>query len=206
MGLGIRPRVRRLRDVPGGPFTRVIADPPWKYGSKGLVGVGGRKVEHPEKYRQVDAAGQYPCMAVDEIKRLPVSEVAASDSLLFLWVTNAFLADGSGPEVARAWGFIPKTILTWAKAQADSHQPSMKTGYWFRGASEHILVAVRGKPKRPEDFPALPTWFMAPRLRHSAKPDKLHAWVEATGDGPYLEMFARSKGRLGWSYWGRRVG
>jgi N6-adenosine-specific RNA methylase IME4 len=32
---------------------------------------------------------------------------------LYLWTTNAFLCEAH--DVARAWGFNPKTLLTWGK-------------------------------------------------------------------------------------------
>ena len=122
-----------------------------------------------------------------------------------MWVTNPFLCDGSGPEVVKAWGFEPKTVLTWAKVQADGKTPSMKTGHWFRSASEHVIVGVRGDVRRPDAFPALPTWFPSGRMPHSVKPDTIHEWAEkAVPQGPWLEMFAR-RSRPGWSLWGNQA-
>ena len=79
--------------------------------------------------------------------------------------------------------------------------PSMKTGYWFRSASEHIIVGVRGKVRRPDDWPALPTWapeaapegvFGLPRGPHSVKPDTFYEWAERSGAGRSLLGDVRS--------------
>lgn len=143
-------------------------------------------------------------MPLREIKALDVP--ALKDCLLFMWVTNPFLADGSGPDVVRAWGFEPKSLITWAKVHgSDGVTPSMKTGHWFRSASEHVILGVRGSPRRPEGYPALPTWFANTRLPHSVKPDQIHQYAEAAmPGGPYLEMFARRE-RPGWDLWGNQA-
>ena len=182
-------------------YAAIIVDPPWRYGSpKALVGCI-KKDGTPSI--QVDVESQYPTMPLDEIKALDIP--AASDAILFMWVTNPFLCDGSGAEVVKAWGFEPNTVITWAKVQADGKTPSMKTGHWFRSASEHVIVGVRGDLRRPEGFPALPTWFAHGRLPHSVKPDTIHRIAEqAAPGGPYLEMFAR-RAQPGWTLWGNQA-
>lgn len=186
-------------------YSAIIADPPWEYGSpRALVGNGGRGSEGAEKIVQADVSVHYDTMPLSAIKALKIP--AQKDCLLFMWVTNPFLCDGSGPDVVRAWGFEPKTVVTWAKVHAaDGLTPSMKTGHWFRSASEHVIVGVRGAPKRPDNFPALPTWFANKRLPHSVKPEVVHEYAElAAPDGPWLEMFARRE-RAGWDLWGNQA-
>lgn len=195
---------------PHAQFDVIMADPPWPYDSpRALVGNGGRGSDGGKAADiiQVDVSQHYNVMTVEQIKSLPVARVAAKNSLLFLWTTNPFLADGTAVEVARAWGFIPKTVLTWAKVQADGKTPSMKTGHWFRSASEHIIFAVRGNVRRPEGFEALPTWQPNRRLPHSHKPDLFYEIVEkTTPNGTYLEMFARREPRSArWAVWGNEV-
>lgn len=184
-------------------YRVVLADPPWEYGNpRALVGVGGRGVPKPE-WTQVDVSKKYPTLSLDGLRSLSIP--AADNALLFMWVTNPFLCDGSGAEVVRAWGFKPKTVITWGKVQSDGTSPSMKTGHWFRSASEHVIFAVRGKVPRPEGFPALPTWFPHARTPHSVKPDTIHKYAElACPEGPWLEMFAR-RGRPGWDVWGNQA-
>ena len=187
-------------------FSGILADPPWPYDSpRALVGNGGRGSDDGKAALiiQADVEQHYPTMTLDQIKSLPVP--TRENCLLFMWTTNPFLADGSAADVVRAWGFIPKTVLTWAKVKADGKTPSMKTGHWFRSASEHVIFAVRGKVRRPENWPAFPTWKPAPRLPHSVKPSVFHSWLEqACPEGPWLELFAR-RARPGWSSWGNEI-
>ena len=198
-------------------FDVIMADPPWPYDSpRAIVGNGGRGSDggRAAAIIQADVGQHYVTMTVEKIKALPVLGLAAKNSLLFLWVTNPFLADGTGPDVVRAWGFKPITVVTWAKIKRNVPlvEPSMKTGHWFRSASEHIIIARRGSVPRPDGWPALPTWFAdegeaagAPRAPHSVKPDVFYDRAAATvPNGQYLELFAR-RPRSGWTVWGNEV-
>ena len=59
----------------------IYADPPWLYNDTlgGLSKMG---------------ATPYPCMKQEDINRLPVSNIAAKDCVLFLWVTMPKLQEG----------------------------------------------------------------------------------------------------------------
>ena len=172
-------------------YRTIVADPPWPY--KGVAVVGGK----PE---DVQVGVSYPVLSIADISSLPVSGLADSAAHLYLWTTNAFMAEAH--EVSRAWGFRPKTICTWGKVQADG-RPSMKAGYWFRGATEHCLFAVRGKLRFPDGL-AEPTLWLWPRLPHSVKPGAFYDLVERVSPGPRLELFARTQ-RLGWDSWGNEA-
>lgn len=174
-----------------GEYRTIVADPPWPYSrgrsnpsSKSLVGL--RAHDH------------YPAMTLPELCEL--APPAADDAHLYLWTTNAFMVEAH--EVARAWGFEPKTICTWVKTcKNDPSRVSRKTGYWFRGATEHWLFCVRGSLKL-QTREALPTAYLWPReLEHSVKPDAFYDLVERASPGPRLELFSRRE-RLGWDTWG----
>jgi N6-adenosine-specific RNA methylase IME4 len=139
-------------------------------------------------------------MPMAEIKALPIP--ADDNAHLYLWTTNAFMREAH--EVAEAWGFKPKTIVTWVKTKvADRASVSMRMGYYFRGATEHCLFAVRGKMRL--NVRNLPTAFLWPRIgQHSRKPDAFFEMVETATPGPYLELFAR-RARPGWTVWGNEV-
>lgn len=184
-------------------FKAILADSPWQYDSPKAMPTVIKNNGEPAK--AVNVEQHYKTMTVDEICALPVGKVLEESAFLFMWVTNPFLADGSGPQVVKSWGFEPKTVITWAKVQQDAQTPSMKTGHWFRSASEHIIFGTRGKVKRPEQFPALPTWQRHGRLPHSVKPDLFYEYVEQVAPGgPWLEMFARRR-RAGWVSWGNQI-
>jgi N6-adenosine-specific RNA methylase IME4 len=139
-------------------------------------------------------------MTLEDIQRLRVKDITADASHLYLWTTNAFMVEAH--EVARAWGFEPKTILTWVKIKQDRPEVSMKTGRWYRSATEHIVFGVRGRQRLLG--PAVPTAYLLPRLRHSEKPEFFYQLIEAQSPGPYLELFARRL-RLGWDSWGNEI-
>jgi N6-adenosine-specific RNA methylase IME4 len=178
-------------------YRTIVADPPWPYNGVGPVGCI-KKDGTPSI--QVGSEGLYGAMAVEAICAL--RPLAEDDAHLYLWTTNAFMVEAH--EVAEAWGFKPKTILTWTKThRGDPSRVSMKTGYYFRGATEHVVFAVRGSlPLRVSE--GLPTGYLWPRLPHSVKPDAFFDLVERASPGPYLELFARRK-RPSWDAWGDEV-
>jgi N6-adenosine-specific RNA methylase IME4 len=139
-------------------------------------------------------------MTSDEIAAMPVGRLVADDAHLYLWTTNSFVEDAHA--IARAWGFRPVTLLTWVKVhQDDPSRVSMKTGYYFRGATEHALFAVRGSLALTTSE-GVPTAFLWPRIgSHSVKPAAFGDLVERCSPGPYVELFAREP-RLGWDSWG----
>lgn len=185
-------------------YKTIMADPPWPYHSpKAIVGNGGRGSQNGKASQiiQVDVTGQYSTMSIDDIKSLQIKNLADDNSHLYLWTTNSFLVEAH--EIASAWGFCPKTLLTWVKThKADPCRPSMKTGYWYRSATEHILFCVRGKLRLHGS--AAPTAFLHERLPHSVKPDFFFHLAEQQSPGPYLEIFARRR-RQGWDCWGNEV-
>lgn len=180
-------------------YRTIVADPPWRYdGSKD----GSFVIPKPLKdqgTRGVEQMG-YSGMALADL--LALKPPAADDAHLYLWTTNAFMVEAH--QIAEAWGFKQKTILTWAKThQDDPSRVSMKTGYYFRGATEHCLFCVRGSQKL-QTTEGLPTAYLWPRIgQHSAKPDSFYDLVEKASPGPYLELFAR-RARFGWDYAGNQ--
>jgi N6-adenosine-specific RNA methylase IME4 len=137
-------------------------------------------------------------MEVAEIAGMPLPDLEPN-AHLYLWTTNSFMV--AAHEIAASWGFTPKTICTWVKTHHDdSGKASMKTGYYFRGATEHFLFCVRGS-LRLNTTEGLPTAYLWPRLPHSVKPEAFYDLVEQASPGPYLELFAR-RNRLGWDTWG----
>ena len=175
-------------------YRTIVADPPWPYDSTGHRSV---KVDG-DPALGVATAWRYGAMSMKDLLalRLPADDNAH----LYLWTTNSFMREAH--DVAEAWGFKPKTILTWTKThQDDPARVSMKMGYWFRSATEHCLFCVRGK-LRLNTLDGLPTAYLWPRLPHSVKPDAFYDLVEKASPAPYLELFAR-RARLGdWHYYG----
>ena len=182
------------------PYATIVADPPWPYASAEsgsfVIPKPGDQGTHQ---RGVETMG-FGVMSMADLCALPVADLAAPNAHLYLWTTNAFMVEAH--DIARAWGFKPKTILTWTKVhQDDPSRVSMKTGYYFRGATEHALFCVRGSlPLQCAE--GLPTGYLWPRIgKHSVKPAAFGDLVEKASPGPYVELFARQP-RLGWDHWG----
>lgn len=186
--------------MPERRYVSIAADPPWSYGDALSMSAVKRA-----------AGAHYTTMTVEEICLLGSHGTVAGfrarpDAFLWLWVTNAFLLDGSGARVCRAWGFEPRQLVTWVKGRIAKDQPIYQVGmgHFTRGCTEHLILATRGKAKELVQDRGVPNVFMAPRTSHSTKPDAAYALIERLTGGPYAELFAR-KPRPGWSVWGAEV-
>lgn len=188
--------------LPDGPFDVIVADPPWMYQKNpGANGTGKGANGIAEKH--------YSTMGNDDLAALPVKGIAADDAHLFLWTTNPFMYGGrfsklTPMQIAEAWGFTYKTTLTWVKTTKAGAVSAGGMGWYFRGATEHVIYATRGKAKIPAVLRE-PNVIMAPPSRHSAKPDAFMEKVERVTSGRRLEMFARTP-RPGWESWGNEAG
>ena len=174
-----------LKDLQGQKFRTICADPPWRTTT-------GPQWKFKDNGHKPLA---YPVMSMDEIKALPVSDVADDAAHLFLWTTNILVRKAY--EVAEAWGFKPSVLLTWAK-----NPLGMGLGDAFGITTEHVLFAHRGGLRPLRRVPT--TWWNWKRGRHSAKPEAFQDMVETVSPGPYLELFAR-RPRLNWTVWGNEV-
>ncbi|MFH1269372.1 MAG: MT-A70 family methyltransferase, partial [Planctomycetota bacterium] len=136
----------------------------------------------------------YPPMTIDAIKDLAVGDLAHEDCILWLWATNSHMAQAH--EVAEAWGFAVKTILTWAKDR-------MGLGDWLRGQTEHCLMCVRGKPV--VNLTNQTTLLHGAVREHSRKPAEFYQLVDGLCPGTKIELFARQE-REGWESHGAERG
>jgi N6-adenosine-specific RNA methylase IME4/ParB-like chromosome segregation protein Spo0J len=159
--------------LPSGPFQVIVADPPWRYETGNDL--------------------PYPTMPIEEIKAMPVRDIADENSILWLWTTNAHLRVAF--DVVDAWGFEYRNLLTWAKDR-------MGTGDWLRGQTEHCLLAIRGRPVFVNGSHT--TVLEATRREHSRKPEEFYALVEATCAGGKVELFCRQR-RPGWQAYGNET-
>lgn len=176
----------------GQRFGTILADPPWQFTNR----TGKMAPEHRRLTR-------YETMTLQDIKDLPVTDVAATRSHLYLWVPNALLPEGI--EVLRAWGFEYKSNLVWHKIRKDGGPDGRGVGFYFRNVTELLLFGVRGKDVRTLQPGRTQVNFLATRKReHSRKPDETYDLIESCSWGPRLEMFARGS-RDGWTTWGNQA-
>ena len=173
-------------NAPHPTYHTLVADPPWHYEL--------RKDDETHRSR-----APYGTMSVAELMNMPVGLWAENDAHLYLWTTNAYMAEAH--QIAKSWGFDVKTIITWLKGRIHGGRlvEHMGTGNYYRGSTEHIIFARRGKLEvRNHDAT---TAFIAPRGEHSEKPAAFYDMVERMSPGPYLDVFAR-KQRFNWDTFG----
>jgi N6-adenosine-specific RNA methylase IME4/ribosomal protein S14 len=168
--------------LPGrGPYRVIVADPPWPFEVR---------MEDPSHR----AVYPYTTMSIANICALDVAAIAAPDCVLWLWTTNFHMREAFG--VLDAWGFEHRTVLTWAKDR-------MGFGDLLRCQTEHVLMAVRGKPI--VTLTNQTTLLHAPVRAHSQKPDEFYALVEKLCPAPrYAELFARQR-RPNWDGHGDEI-
>ena len=95
----------------------IYADPPWQYKVYSKKGAGRSAESH------------YPTMSIEDIRALPVGELADRDCALFLWITFPMLLDALS--VIKAWGFTYKTVaFAWVK---QNKRPTPCFGAWATG-------------------------------------------------------------------------
>jgi N6-adenosine-specific RNA methylase IME4 len=162
--------------LPGnGPYRVIVIDPPWPY-----------EVRDEDPSRR--GVRPYATMSIAAIRATQVSGIAHEDCIVWLWVTNHHMREGY--DLLRAWGFEPKTILTWAKDK-------MGTGDWLRGQTEHCIMAVRGKPV--VTLTNQTTLLQAPVRAHSQKPVGFYDLVETLCPASlYADLFSRYRHNDKW--------
>jgi N6-adenosine-specific RNA methylase IME4 len=180
-----------LRSIDNAPFSTILADPPWRFTNR----TGKVAPEHQRLSR-------YDTMTTAEIAALPVAEVAADPSHLYLWVPNALIADGLN--VMESWGFTYKANIVWAKRRKDGGPDGRGVGFYFRNVTEILLFGVRGKMRTLQPGRRQVNMIETQKREHSRKPDEQYGVIEDCSPGPYLEMFARYP-QKGWHVWGNEA-
>lgn len=170
-------------------YNIIYADPAWSYKDKALAGNRG-------------ACCKYDVMNINDIKNLPIKNISADNSILFMWVTMPKLNECF--DVIKAWGFEYKTVgFTWIKQNKKSDSLFWGMGRWTRANAEVCLIATKGKPKR--ESAKVHSVIISKIREHSRKPDETRdRIIELCGDLPRIELFARQYAD-GWDCWGNEV-
>jgi N6-adenosine-specific RNA methylase IME4 len=182
--------------INSGPFTGLVKhgykalliDPPWTYET------------YSDKGKDRSAEQHYDCMSHEELKQLPVADLAAKDCIMFCWVIDTHITHYL--DLMDAWGFKYKTKgFTWVKINANGDYFT-GMGHWTRANPEDCMLSTRGHPTRvAKDVRRL---IIAPRREHSRKPEEIYDRIERLVDGPYCELFARQH-RPRWASWGNQT-
>lgn len=168
----------------------IVIDPPWSYGSD-----TGRTRTAEFHYQTIGNAGKEVnrkngAGVENIVAATPVDEWADRDCHLYLWVTNPKLPFAFS--MLEAWRFQYKTTLTWVKTRQDGKPTGGGMGWFFRGATEHVLFAVRGRKPIPSSM-RRPNVVMAPTTEHSAKPTEFYDLLRSiySDDERMIDAYAR---------------
>jgi len=144
--------------LPDKRYGVIVADPPWCW-------------EPYSRETGMDRAADnhYVTAGTEEIAVLPVSNIAADDSVLFLWAISSMLPDAL--YVMHRWGFAYKTAYVWVKDR-------IGLGYWARSKHEHLLIGTRGHVPAPAPGTQWASVIEAPVRKHSEKPDAALEMIE----------------------------
>lgn len=191
-------------------YKLIYADPAWDYNN--TVSNGAAK-------------NHYKTMKVEDMKRLPIWDLAADNAVLAMWYTSTHVEEAR--ELAKAWGFDVRTMkgLTWVKLNKlagerfdkalanqqilDFHdvldllnaETVMNGGNYTRANSEDLLFAVRGAGLERASKSVKQIIYTC-RDEHSDKPAEARFRLEELyGDVPRIELFARQS-VPGWHCWG----
>jgi len=170
------------KPLPEGKYEVIYADPPWKYAD--TCEAGAVQSKGADKY--------YPVMSIDELCELSVNELAAENSVLFIWVTSPLLDECW--IVISAWGFEYKASFVWDKVKHNM-------GHYNSVRHEFLLICTKGSflPQNKELHDSVVT---IERTKHSEKPEYFRQLIDKMyPEGKRIELFARRKTK-GWTTYG----
>jgi N6-adenosine-specific RNA methylase IME4 len=173
-------KIKTLPDIKAGV---IVADPEWQW----------EPWSH-ETGMDRAAANHYPTSCLEIIKSRDVPSIAAKDCVLFLWATIPMLPHAL--VVMATWGFDYKSHYAWGKDK-------FGTGYWSREKHELLLIGARGDVPCPAPGDQWDSLIMAPRGKHSEKPEIFLEMIEKYFPNiPKIELNRRGAPRPGWDAWG----
>jgi len=143
---------KEIPQLPPGKYNIIYADPPWEYYE------GGYK----------NQSQHYDTLTVEELKQMPIDDLAAENCILFLWVTFPILDKVF--DLIKWWGFEYSTVgFVWIKANKNGKGFFFGLGNWTRSNAELCLIATKGKIERKDA--SISQIIYSPVEEHSKKPD-----------------------------------
>lgn len=177
-----------LVNFPTKKYNTINIDPPWK------ISMAGNRNIRPNQAKSLP----YNTMTLEEIKNLPLNQIANVGSHVYLWTTNKMLRNAY--EVLDGWGVNFHLVLVWVKPSA------ITPCFAYKFATEFCLLGFYGKPMQKFAGMGKLNWInkFQKQGEHSSKPDEFYALIEQMSPAPRIDLFAR-KQREGWDVWGDEV-
>lgn len=187
-------------DLPRNRYDIIYADPPWDYGGKLQFDRSSKSVDEIDLNRKIfisSASFKYPTLKIEDLKKIPIHEIAQDDCLLFMWATSPHLQQAMG--LGESWGFKYRTVgFVWDKMV---HNP----GKYTLSNCELCLIFKRGRIPKPRGAMNVQQLVRSPRKKHSEKPIEVLNNIERMFPTQRkIELFAREV-VYGWDNWGLDV-
>ncbi|MQX44353.1 hypothetical protein CN172_15255 [Sinorhizobium meliloti] len=145
------------------------------------------------------ASAHYDVMSAEQIRALPVGQLASMNCLIYSWATAPQLP--FAVECLKAWGFQYTSFMAWRKTTA-AGKVRMGSGYRVRTTGEIVLVGTLGNPKQSH-VPS--TIFDGIAREHSRKPEAFYDLCDRVmPHARRADVFAREQ-RSGWRAFGDEV-
>ena len=132
-------------NFPDKKYGIIYIDPAWQYDNVGSDGTA-RSMNLLKQKDQAGNKNHYESMSMEELLDLPISKIADKNCHLYLWYTNSFVREAH--QLCEKWEFNYKQTLTWVKTFSNGKIITNGVGFYFRGCTEHILFATKGKLPR----------------------------------------------------------
>ncbi len=164
-------------------YQFIVGDPSWPY-----TKFSNDNIEIGDAKKRITP---YRPMTVEDIKSLPVNEIAEKNSVLLLWTTGPH--NQSALEVVEAWGFKYITWqFAWLKRNKNIH--SFHTGYGhYTGSNTEICILAKKGKGLPVLRHGINQIFDGPITTHSKKPHVFRQRSEQIfGNVSRIELFARN--------------
>lgn len=181
-------------------YKIIYADPAWRFNDKKTGGS-----------MKSGAAQKYTVTGIDDMKSLPVSQIADDDCLLVMWWVGAMPQEAI--DLCAAWGFHLCNMngIVWRKLTVKG-KPYFGMGHTTRAGSESAIIAYKGKLSNIIESRAVRSvvetdgFFLPEQIgEHSEKPQVFRDLiVELAGDKSRIELFSR-KAVAGWDRWGNEA-
>ena len=172
-------------------YKVIYCDPAWQFNNKKTGGSMSSAAE--SKYR---------VSSLEEMKALPVADLADEDCALIMWWVGSMPQEAI--DLCKAWGFRLQNMngFVWRKLTVKG-LPFFGMGFTTRAGSESCIVAYRGKQSNLVKNRSVRAVIEARVGKHSEKPQEFRDAIKKIyGDEvPMIELFAR-KAVDGWDRWG----
>lgn len=166
-------------------YNTIVIDPPWE-----ISMAGARKVR-PNTAKELP----YKTMTLDEIKSIPIGNIANVGCHVYCWTTNKMLQHTF--DVLKSWGVNYHLTLVWVKPSA------LAPCFAYKFATEFLLLGFFGKPMQKFIGMGKLNWIehFTKAGQHSQKPEKMYNLIKEMSPEPRIDIFSR---RLisGFETWG----